>query len=209
MQSSTSDFHSLAARVERLEKQNRRMRRLCVMLVLTPALVIVACQSRPALTVEAQKFVLRDKNGKVRAEIAMNYDIGPKGYPVVRLLDEGGKERTTIGAGVLNISGEDGTRAVFLDDTLQLTNKSGGVTARLSGGDVGGGSLSLFGQETGGSIVLNADMPDVELVDAKGFRSNLGSSELVTPHTGARTSTSAASLVLSGKDDKILWRTPK
>jgi hypothetical protein len=158
---------------------------------------------------DTQKFVLRDSRGKVRADIAMSYDTGPNGYPVIRLLDENGKERTTIGAGVLNISGDKGTRAVLLDGQLQFTS-SDGVTARLDG-ELGRESLWLFGHDgesIAGNILLDAKSGAVEVSDANGFSAEIGSNELVTTKTGKRSTTSAASLVLSGKDGKVLWSAP-
>jgi hypothetical protein len=51
------------------------------MLAAAPVLGLVACVSLTASVVEAEKFILRDKNSKDRAEIAMTYDFGPKGNP--------------------------------------------------------------------------------------------------------------------------------
>jgi hypothetical protein len=81
MANADSRFVALCQRMEKLERQNRRMRMLCLMLVATPVLPLVACVSRTASVLEAQKFILRDKNGKDRAEIAITYDFGRKGNP--------------------------------------------------------------------------------------------------------------------------------
>jgi len=209
MQSPTHDIQSFAARIERLEKQNRRIKAFCLALVLLPMLAMVACQSRSSNVAEAQRIVLRDKNGKTRIEIATSYEFDPNGNPVIRLFDDNGKERTVIGAGVLSVSGEKRTELVLLDDHLQFTDTDGRVTANL-GSNVGGsgGRLWLFGSDSTTSILLNADTPAVAIADASGFEADLGSNQLVSNRTGAQSKTSAASLVLSGKDGKVLWSAP-
>jgi len=205
MDGSVSNFQALCDRVTRLEKQNRRMRLLSVLLVLTPILVVVACQPRPASIVEAQKFILRDRGGKVRVEIAMSYDVGSKGNPVIRLLDENGKELTTIGAGVLDISGK-GESAVLLDDRLQFDSDPIGTEARL---DASGDSPTVMLIGKGGEVILDSSNPSVAVTQEDKFQAVLGSTQLVIPNTGRKETTSAASLVMSGKNGKILWRAPQ
>jgi len=205
MDGSVSNFQALCDRVTRLEKQNRRMRLLSVLLVLTPILVVVACQPRPASIVEAQKFILRDRGGKVRVEIAMSYDVGSKGNPVIRLLDENGKKLTTIGAGVLDISGK-GESAVLLDDRLQFDSDPIGTEARL---DASGDSPTVMLIGKGGEVILDSSNPSVAVTQEDKFQAVLGSTQLVIPNTGRKETTSAASLVMSGKNGKILWRAPQ
>jgi hypothetical protein len=206
MEGAPSDFQSLCNRIEELERQNRRMRFFCLLLTLMPVLVIVACQSRLASTVvEAQRFALRDRNGKLRVEIAMSYDFGPKGNPVIRLLDENGKELTTIGAGVIGISDGRGQEANLLDDRLQFNSNSIGTEARLDASD-GNASLWLFGK--GGEVMLDSANPSVAVTQEDRFQAVLGSTELAMPDTVRKETTSAASLVMSGQNGKILWRAP-
>ncbi|MHB8485453.1 MAG: hypothetical protein ACYDCM_06965 [Candidatus Acidiferrales bacterium] len=205
MDAATCDLRSLCDRVERLEKQNRRMRLFCALFVLTPVLVIAACQSRLASTVEAQKFILRDKSGKVRVDIETSYDFGQKGNPVIHLFDENGKELTTIGAGVLNISGK-GESAVLLDDRLQFDSDPVGTEARL---DASGDSPTIMLIGKGGEVILDSSNPSVAVTQEDKFQAVLGSTHLVTADTGRKETTSAASLVMSGKNGKILWRAPR
>jgi hypothetical protein len=208
MNTATPELQSLGTRVEKLEKQNRRIKALCLSLVLLPMLAMVACQSRSSDVLDTQKIVLRDKGGKARIEIAMSYDVTPNGNPVIRLLDENGKQRTVIGAGVLSVSGAKQSGVVLLDDNLQFTNGNGDVTARLGSFGSNGGSLWLFAKEFGASILVNSETPVIELGDAKGFRADLGSNDLVNTRTGTQQKTSAASLVLVDKEGKVLWSAP-
>lgn len=96
-------LRSVCDRLDHLQKQNRRMRLFCALAVLTPVLIIVACQSWAVSTLNVRKVVIQDKNGKTRIEIGMSYDLGPKGYPVINLFDENGKE-LTVSAPVFSIS---------------------------------------------------------------------------------------------------------
>jgi hypothetical protein len=222
MQNSISDLTNLSARVEQLERANRRLK-WAVFAALFAAM-LVGC-ARRSNTVEADRFMLRDKQGRVRAEMAMSYDTGPNGNPSLVLLDENGKERTSVDAGNLTISHDslkefttidagglrtwqdDGKKDVtLLVDRLQFS-AGAGATARLEGGP-GTAALWLFGHDQGGGAILIDAKPVIELSDANGFRADLGRNDLATPRTGGTHSTSAATLVLSGKDGKVLWSAP-
>src|SRR5690242_6989136 len=161
MDCSRSEFDSLRARLARLEGQNRCMRVVLLILSLICILSAVSCESSPK-TIEAQRFVMTDKNGHPRAEIAMTYDFGPKGNPVIRLFDEHGKELTTIGACVLTISGEKG-QATLLSDQLQMSVTALDSIARLQAD----GSLWLLGKH--GSVLMDSGKPVLEVTDDNGF----------------------------------------
>lgn len=88
MNSATADVKSLAVRIEKLEKQNRLLRRLGLAFLLVPACFAVMGQAGPARTIEAQSFVLRDSIGIKRAELTM-----AKNDAVLRFFDS--KERQT------------------------------------------------------------------------------------------------------------------
>ena len=204
----TTDILELQAilhRIETIETQIRHLKRAAFVCALAAIALFGACGLRSRDAVEAERFAVRDKQGRVRVEIAMSYDF-PNGNPVIRLLDEKGKELTTLGAGVLEIRDEKGTvGATLLDDTLQFGK--GGAAARLEGGEHGG-MLWLFGSPAGGNILLNSDLSSIEVSDSQGYRADLGKSNLFTDKTGQTRQTSAASLVMSGKDDKVLWSAP-
>jgi hypothetical protein len=78
---------------DRLERLERDCRRLIALVVLTVvgALVLVVDGSglfRRSRTIEAQEFALRDKNGTVRARLALL----PNGSPQLQLLDRRGRD---------------------------------------------------------------------------------------------------------------------
>jgi len=58
------------------------------------------------------------------------------------------------------------------------------------------------------SLGLIRNRPSLVIKDAQGFYAQLGSADLVTTRTGEERQTSAASLVLFGKDGKVIWSAP-
>ena len=55
---------------------------------------------------------------------------------------------------------------------------------------------------------MSSGGPVLVLDDASGFATEIGVTDLVTPATGETHETSAASVVLLGKDKKVLWSAP-
>jgi hypothetical protein len=84
MQSTDNDVQSLAARMDKLESQNRRWKLATVILGLTSA-ALIAMAAKPAdhydpnvlriRSVEAQEFVLKDDDGQVYARLTLNPSI--------------------------------------------------------------------------------------------------------------------------------------
>lgn len=64
-----TEWEALDARVNRLEKQNRRLKLGCVAGSLIFACVLTMGEAKVASTVEARRFVLRNAKGEVRAEL--------------------------------------------------------------------------------------------------------------------------------------------
>ena len=59
---------ALVRRIERLERENRRFKRKGAAIVVGIVAVLLMGQTVPkSRTIEAEKFVLKDKRGKVRA----------------------------------------------------------------------------------------------------------------------------------------------
>ena len=168
MDNSTSDFQLLAARVEKLENQNRWLKRAGLTLLLLPAAVLLMGQTGPTRTIEAQSFVLKDSAGHVRAALAML-----DAHPTLRLFDAKGKIRIALDGS--SESPDSGSRIWLAgeDDKSRL-------------------SLGLVGK-----------YPFVLINDEQGFSAQLGSTPDVV---GIRTG--AASLIMWGKDGKVLWSAP-
>ncbi len=98
-----SQLQLMHGRLERLERQNRRLRVCALGLVLVGGTALLMGQAKPqepprvpeltqGRVVEAQLFRLVDKEGRERAVLGMSGD-----GPILRLCEEGGKTRVGLG----------------------------------------------------------------------------------------------------------------
>lgn len=182
-------------------------------LVLAGALLLMG-QARSGRTVEAERFVLKDASGRVRASlgliegntmltlygpqgskmkgVAAELGVGQNG-PFLWLID--GVPRASLGLDAVGPSftfhdGDGNTQMV-----LGAGPKGAALAFPASGGKY---SASLFG----------GDAPGLRLEDAAGYSLHLGETDLLTARTGVTQKTSAASVVLFDKDGKTLWSAP-
>jgi hypothetical protein len=110
---SESDLQSIAARLDRLESQNRKWKLAAVAFGLsTLSLVFVAAKPADqidpqvihARTVEARDFVLKDEDGQIRARLTMNPKKEPQGLralpagppPALQFYDDDGNPYWTV-----------------------------------------------------------------------------------------------------------------
>jgi hypothetical protein len=236
----TNEHGAIEERLEKLERQNRRMKLAGLgAMVIAGAFVLMGQASGPRTPpeVRAKSFVLVDANGETRARLYMSASAkGPeldlldaKGNPRVvlgasgtsgglDLLDAKGNERLTldgppIGPALVLSDANGNTRAemdAFSDSPeLDLYDASGKPRAGLGAWPEGPG-LKLYdanGKPRAG-LAVTSDGPTLGLDDANGFKTRIGVTGLVTPATGETHKTSAASIVLFGKDRKVLWSAP-
>lgn len=94
MTTQQADSAAVMSRLERLERQNRWMKRgAAAILVLAGAVALMGGQGRQqGKAGEPEKFVLRDEKGNERAWLGMAKD-----GPALRFRDESGKERLWLG----------------------------------------------------------------------------------------------------------------
>ncbi len=92
----TPELGLLAERVAQLEKQNRLFKRLGILLiVLLGGATLIAAQERGnERTIEAERFILKDLNGRVRADLGMDKN-------GVRLLLQDENEKVRLNTAVL------------------------------------------------------------------------------------------------------------
>lgn len=88
---------TLVVRLERLERENRRLRRAGAVALAGVALVLMGqtTSGEVAKVVEATQFVLRDSKGDTRAVLAL----GPDGSVGLGLSDEAGTARAWLSLG--------------------------------------------------------------------------------------------------------------
>lgn len=83
---------SVHERLEKLEKQNRRLKRAGLVVMVLAGATLLIGQAKPQWKVEAERFVLMDANGKVRAELGMAVH-----GPHLAFYDEAGTRRAVLG----------------------------------------------------------------------------------------------------------------
>ena len=206
----------ILSRIERLEIENRRLKRgALVLLVAIASIGLVgglmgqttpqrkrapaaapAPPPAPVLpkNIEAESFVLKDPAGKVRAELAMSGT-----GPALKLRDASGSALVTIS---LNDAAPGGPFVLLSDPQHHA-----GVT------------MSVL-ENAGSQLLLTGDRPDIQahigvapdgtslqLADAEGFSANIGNN-VQSAKNGQAKKTTAASITLFNKDRKVLWSTP-
>jgi hypothetical protein len=180
MNSNTPSLPELEIRLAKLERQNRRLKRLGLLFSLLAGsgflLAQASCKrpgaapapATPAATYDTlvvHRLELRDKAGKLRG-------------------------LWTVGD---------------TDTILVLCNAAGMPHASL-GVDADGPDLMLLGEPGKGQTWLAQDTFSV--TDAQGFKAVVGVTETETIKTGESHTTSAAAVTLFGKDGKVIWRAP-
>ena len=170
MNETTGD--NLAKRLDCLERENRSLKRAGTFVILGIAAVLIMGQAKPrdgAKMAEAERFVLRDESGKVRAKLeVVNETV------VFGVHDEDGTVRASLamvksGAPSLSLYDKDGnTRAILGYTELETTR-----------------TLTKL-EDTSTGMVMKYE----------------------TTRTGKITKRAESSLVLFGKDGKVIWQAP-
>jgi hypothetical protein len=219
----------VVARLEKIEKENRRMKRAALAAVLAAACVLVMGQARPAVrTVEAQSYILQDASGSKRAELVLEPGApGSEPSPVLRFLDGKGNDTLSLSSTRLELAGkadlgpdillDDAKGTARLDLGLQhnlpfviLNDEKGIVREHMGFSESGEPMLAINDEKAAPRVGLGFSngRPSVSVMDSRGFSALLGNTTLLTTSTGAQRETSAASLVLFGPDGTLLWSAP-
>jgi hypothetical protein len=122
---------------------------------------------------------------EIRAGISVQ-----NGNPGIELFNESGKPRVSIEAGK---TGE----FILLGDT------AGKESSMLWNSGV-----SILGKAGSFRLELGEEGPSLDLKDNEGYSTTLGRTDLIALGSGRKERTPAASLVLFGKDRKVLWSAP-
>jgi hypothetical protein len=97
MNDQTQEVQAILKRIDALERQNYWIKRAGLLGVLLAIAAVTMGQARPSRTmeariVEAERFVLKDMSGRIRAEMVVN-EIGP----TFRMYDSKGEDQVAIG----------------------------------------------------------------------------------------------------------------
>lgn len=188
MEPNTLSVETLAERVEKLERQNRKLKGIGATILILAATVVLMGQAPGTRTVEANEFVLKDSTGKVRGRFSI---FGENTH--MQLFDANGQLRSFMHVGGLTLYDGSGKARVAIitgaDETI----------------------LEVYGPN-GETVTVGASSVDDEagflVSDAEGFQTRIGKASLVTPRTGETHRTSAASVLLFDKEKKVLWKAP-
>lgn len=185
----TPEYRELQQRLAKLEKQNRTFRRTAIALLVAVGAVLLMGQAAPKhRVIEAEKFVLTDAAGRMRANLSTN-----EGRTMLMLY-------ALHGDSGLQLSVDDKDNPVIM-----FHGKKGEPNAALGSEfiafttDMTHGAFLSYTKENG---------PRLALDDDQGYSARLSSGKLVTPKTGETHQTSAASLILFDNDESVIWKAP-
>ena len=223
MNAQPREEQSLLVRVDRLERENVRLKRIGAVVLLILSVVLLtgqAKQSAPAW----QRQVLRV--GKVQAstiEVLPEEVLAAKGFshvPALRIspyelsmFDPDGKARVYLNSisGQLQMGEQletDNTGNVsFLNSRSTVTLDSRGIGGSLRLSDMNGKeTVDLYAN--GPVLNLTSDHPRLFLGRNDSYSTVIGSTSLVTRATGKTHDTTAASVVLFDPKDNVIWSAP-
>jgi len=215
------DMQAIIKRLDRLEKQNRRLRRVGVLGLFGAAILLLTGQIAPSnRSIEAQKFLLTDTEGKPRGEWSADATMTQ-----FALYDQNGARSVSLMADVrgnestLNLVNKHGKRlrvSAFLDSgviSLSQKTESADWQCHFELVDRGGPdyptTLRLWNAKGNASAVLEASEagPSVQ-VGSGDFKTVIGSIASDAGSTAEAHRTSAASLIMVDRNGKVLWRAP-
>lgn len=204
----------LVARIEKLERDNRRLKRLGVAaLVLVGALGLVAATRPEPGVIKAHAFEVIDGQGRARIKLAAT---------------ESGEEiwmKNVDGVVTSRLSGDAKGTSLVLDGSgskagsAMIDASRDGASLSIFSSEGGTASIDAFGYPTlslwdvkGETASISAFPfgPNLSLADGRGYSTEIGTTSLVTPNTGETHQTSAASIVMfgNGKKHHVIWEAP-
>lgn len=129
-----------------------------------------------------------------------------------RLLKKGGTAVLLVAVAILTMGQAKSGQNVEVDtvkaktitaDTIQLSGQDGATTLLIPG--------FITVQTKDKDLVFisaSSEGPSIQVIDKDGFQTAMGVTALETIKTGAKNRTSAAAVVLIGKDHRVLWSAP-
>lgn len=179
----------LNGRLDRLEKENRKLKRTLMVLCLAGGALFVMGQTQgvPKVVV-AEKFVLKNAAGEEAARLEMT-DTGPQ----LKMQDARANrpEYTSI-----------------INPTVIRMYKTGGENNANSVMGPAGMFFTIQEGKEEQKVGIHASGPTIELSDKQGFETVIGSTNLETKKTGESRKTSAASIVIFNKAGTVIWKAP-
>lgn len=212
----------LIGRLEKLERDNRRLKRGGFALLVMLAAMATIYASRPVpQKVTAHEFDVVDDAGRAQIKLSTT----PRGLiSSIKVLDAQGNRAASI--------------SVFPWASYVTVGKDGGDIAQITGGMMGSyvgvvqsqhlnaalagksgkalreavkSSLTRLESEASVSMGLSpSGRPGITVRDAQGYSMDVGSTSTITPATGQTQNTSADSIIMfgNGKKHHVIWQAP-
>lgn len=208
-----SNEQELLRRIERLEKQNCRLKAIGIIVCMLICAVITMAQKSgrkappPPKSLEAGSITVKDERGAARIKIS------PKG---IEFFDPEGKFAGAIREDVTILNeikasqytvfdpgGRDRIRLAMNGErpSIQMLNEKGAVRSA-----VGQEAIALFGNTKDQYNSMTSDSASIR--DTDGSTATVGVTETVNIKSGLLTKTSVAKITLFGKDGKVVWQAP-
>lgn len=173
-----SELEAMAERLGRLEGSHRRWKLAGVGLASCLVVLLGVAAAHLPGTIEAEHFVVKDRAGAVRAELA----VGPDNMPGLSFFDNNGKPTLTLGLNKdakpgINLFDPEGTLraacAVRPDGTpgLCLVDRRGNIKLSLDLSDNGSSGINLYSENGAlrAALAIRPDgTPGVGLFDEQG-----------------------------------------
>jgi hypothetical protein len=191
MTSNTPEMQEIVKRLNEVEAQNRRLKWIGLSLLTVLSAFVLMGQAAPTpRVIEAQRFVLKDAKGNVRAWFG--------------LLGQGSE--LTLG----NINKEPKMALRVSEDASDLHFFGGENSGMNLGVDFGNPAIAMVGRagRGGAGFAFSTTGPSVTLKDGNGFSSVVGAAQWKTQPGEEAKQSSAASVILFDKSGKIIWKAP-
>lgn len=191
MTCATTELLQIKKRLSALEAQNSRLRWSGLSLLLVFLAIVLMGQAAPSpKVIEAQRFVLTDAKGNVRAW----WGLFGKGSEFI-LGDTNKEPKMTL---------------KVTDEASDLHFYGGENSGMNLGVDLGHPAISMAGTHGDGraEIAVSTSGPAITVQDANGFSTVLGSAQLKTTPGAEVKQSSAASIIIQDKSGKTIWKAP-
>jgi hypothetical protein len=141
-------FESLTQRIEHLEHENRQLKRFGVAVLILIGAVLAMGQARPARTIEAERFLLKDVDGNVKAKLDVKDGSGELSF-----YDHAGHQRieltSTESYSALNLKDD----AEGLGATMEVGTSKDGTPS----------TIAALGSMSGPGIIMQATKDSTSL----------------------------------------------
>jgi len=192
---------ALQIRIARLEKENRLFKRVGVAALAGVALLAVMAQAPARKTIEANEFVVKDARGNARIRIGVD----PKNDTAELWLQTAKSEQgASLSDAGLVLQQNGVVRTVLETGNLSLANSAGQPNVQFSADDDAERDLTIEGAN--GSLFYKPGQA-LEVTDSDGYEAAIGNTD-VNGANGSAAHTTAASIVLTNPDQKVLWKAP-